>query len=85
MQMFLKVIGPIVRSTVMGFLMELKPFTKDSGKMACLMAKALINLMIPQNTKASLSMENLRVEASLQTTFCVTKGSSNKACFTEKE
>lgn len=85
MQMFSKVIGPMVRSMVMVFLMELKPFTKDNGKMACLMAKASINLMIPQNMKASFSMENLTVEASLITTFCVTKGSSNKACFTEKE
>jgi hypothetical protein len=84
MQMFSKVIGPMVRSTVMVFLMELKPFMKDSGKMACLMAKALINLMIHQNMKASSSMENLRVEVSLLTTFCVTKGSSKKACFTEK-
>ncbi len=73
MEMYLKEIGSVIRLTDLVYLMDLKLCIKVNGKMACLMEKESIDLMIHQNMKENLVMESLMEEESLPMKFYVIK------------
>lgn len=73
MEMYLKEIGSVIKLTDLVYLMGLKLCIKVNGKMAYLMEKESIDLMIHQNMKDNSVMVNLMEEENLPMKFYAIK------------